>query len=417
MASNFGTSHARQREVIADQIVCKRLHVETSSTGGGIIGSGSAASFSSLTVTGTTTLQGALTSTSTLTTSSNMFCQNLTATGTVTANAVSTNSETVTTLTVGTTINSHPINVITNLTGGPPVAIAAGNVFPTLTIPVNTNTKYFYITGSSFSGQASNGTDPANPRGAPLSTAGAQITAFSDPNNLKDVWVFNDSPYSFFLAGSFPGASPIAKSRDAWVPRTWLHLSQPRGSSSYVREIEPIDYTSPLTVVSAAVLTSADATMGTYYLQYSARGTPGPNNTGILLSGTAHVQFTIAAPTDPVRITIPLPVGPNASVYPIGLALPNNGQFIADWVMPNAFHPSGTRPLIVGVGNIGANGSFTYDDATARVIMFVEPDAAGAGNATLVISGFTGGAGSYWASCPFSISLDYIQYRATYATF
>lgn len=319
------------------------------------------------------------------------------------------------------TLNGVPATVAVHTGFGTPQRPT--NAFPRMTVQAAGNGLYV-IDEVSFSGQASNGTDPGTPRGGSVATAAAQITevdAFG--YGLLQFWVFNRTPYTFYFAG--PGilnSDEQSPSGAVWWPITMAKFSRstapsPGDYTGWRVETQPLAFVSGWSIQSTALLTSADCTFSHFRHHYGVSACkPSGDALGVRLWGQVIITFALAAPTDPVRITVPLPVGPNATVYQAALAMPNNNEFIADWVMSNSYHP-GSRPLIVGIGNMGANGSFTYDDATARVVFFVEPNAAGAGNATLVISGFTGGAGTYWASCPFEIALDNVQYRATYATF
>lgn len=324
------------------------------------------------------------------------------------------------------TLNGIRATVFTKRAFGAPTPIPAGLVFPTLRPPAAA-TGMYVLDATSFAGEASNGTNTGGVRGSTLNNTGARATAVDITDaNVQDFTVFNRSPYTFFLLNNtFQNQGEMSSVPFAWYPLTALRCSRaaqpvPGPSTLWKATAQPLRYVSGWASLDPALLTSADCTLDLYRHQYSVvGGAPGNNRLGVRVSGQLLIHFTTAAPTDPVRIAVPLPVGAVAeTAYPaVAGFTPRCGVF-RDWVVSATSMFPESATAFVGDGELARDlGTYARTDATARVAAYVENGDPSANLLRVVVSEFTGGAGSYKLRVNYSVPMENLVYRATYNTF
>lgn len=306
--------------------------------------------------------------------------------------------------------------------GGPQRATIA---FPRLTLPAS-GVGIYIIDNLTFTGQAGNGTDPGTPRGGPVATTAGligEIDAFA--LGLIHFWVFNRSPYTLYLgAPGITGADEQSPSAAVWWPSTFCEFSRaslpsPGDYTGWRVTTQPLNFVSGWISQNTAILSSADCTFSVFRAQYAVNACkPSGAALGARLVGQVLIHFTTAAPTDPVRIQMPLPVGPQATTYTASSGFAPGVNFFRDWVVDSAGLFFENLPAFIGTGELARDlTTYARTDATAKVGVYLEDGDPNVGYARIVVSGFTGGAGTYKLRCNYELQLDNIQYRATFPTF
>lgn len=402
-------------------------------SGGATVSSGQTLALSGASVSGTPTFTGGLTVSSgqTLALAGVSVSGNPTFTGSPVLSPGQTLTFTGATLAGGSTgaitnlatVNGVPTTVATFTGYGGPVR--ATIAFPRLTLPAS-GTGIYVIDNGTFTGQAGNGTDPGTVRGGPVATTAArigEIDAFGP--GLINFWVFNRSPYTLVLgAPGITGTDEQSTSANVWWPMTMAHFSRATVPTAgdytgWRAETQPLSFVSGWASPSTSIPTSSDCTIGAFRHHYGVEACkPSGDPLGARVWGQVLLNFTTAAPTDPVRITLPLPVGPQATTYPNATEFVPRVNFFRDWVVSSTGMFPENLPAFVGDGELGRDlTTYARTDATARVAAYVEDGDANVGFLRIVISGFTGGAGTYKLRCNYEVPLDNIQYRATFPTF
>lgn len=323
------------------------------------------------------------------------------------------------------TLNGFRANTVIGRRYAAPVPIPAGLVFPTLRPPANP-LGVFVIDATSFSGEASNGANSGGVRGANFTTTAARATAVDNTDcALQDFVVFNRSPFSFYLLNNtFQNMGEMSPVIQIQYPLTEVRCSRaafPGGASTlWKATAQPLKYVSGWASLNPALLTSADCVPTLYRHQYAVTGAcGGGGRTAIELTGQLLIHFTIAGPTDPVRIQVPLPVGAAGEVaYPAVSGFTPRCGIFRDWVVSatNMFPESATA--FVGPGELSrALGTYAFSDPVANVGAYVENGDPNAGYLRVVVSEFSLGAGTYKLRCNYRVPLEALVYRATYDTF
>lgn len=324
------------------------------------------------------------------------------------------------------TLNTIRMATVLSRRYAAPVAIAPGRVFPTLRPPANP-LGVFVIDATSFSGEASNGSNSGGVRGSNFTSTPARPTAVDNTDcGLQDFVVYNRSPYTFYLPnGTFQNMTETSMITLVWYPLTSMRCSRtsfpsPGPSTTWKATTDALKYVSGWASLSTALLTSADCTFDLYRHQYSVlvSGGGSAGRVTVELRGQLVIYFTKGA-ADPVRIQVPLPVGAIAeTAYPaVSGFTPRCGVF-RDWVVSGGNTFADNTPMFAGSGElVRALGTYARSDATAVVAAYIENTDPNAGYVRVVASGFTGGAGSYKLRCTYRTALENLVYRPTYDTF